>query len=359
MSKRHICGYALQSLLFLSAVAGNLLLSSSLHAADPVVKKLASGLGSRLSIAVRPDAGSHGEVFIGDGEGGKILRVAIDRSGAAEDVVTGFPRTTDSKDKPAQSGLSSLYFLDHTRLIAAGSDGEQPFVRVYEVPESSSAIRFDDEKQSAEVAAESRHDLEKSGFTGFRSIARPRANDHVGDMLLLAAACGKPVMGLWKIPLRANTLEDAVPFHSATSNEQIRSVDAIAVASSGYVAVALSSEEQKDGNRTLLRFIDPADGRSRLDVSTDLEAILDLAYNPVTADLFAVGLDGQQPQEPNLYRLDDAGTAGKPRCRAKKISALGNATALAFSSEGTLFVACEEKDADGKFDGSLYKLTDF
>ncbi len=109
----------------------------------------------------------------------------------------------------------------------------------------------------------------------------------------------------------------------------------------------------------MLRFIDPADGRSRLDVATDLEAILGLAYNPVTGDLFAVGLEAGPAREPGLYRLDDVGAVGKPRCQAKKIADLSGATALAFSSDGTLFVTCEVKGAEGKTDGSLYKLTDF
>jgi hypothetical protein len=107
----------------------------------------------------------------------------------------------------------------------------------------------------------------------------------------------------------------------------------------------------------MLRFVDPTDGRSRLDVYVDLEAILEMAYNPISGDLFAVGLEGPAPRSPGVFRLDDAGELGKPQCRAKKIAALPGPTALAFGPDGTLFVTGRETANGGDTEGVLYKLS--
>lgn len=276
----------------------------------------------------------------------------------AEEVITGFPRHSVSEEKSVTPGLQSVFFLDHTRLVVSGGDDKQPFVRLYELSDSAGTLQFDDQKQSIEVAAESRHELESAAVTGFHSIVRSRANDHVGDMLLLAAGSEKPVMGLWKIPLRANTLEDAVPFPITKAAYEVHRVDAVAIANSGYITLAVTMAGD-GGSHTMLRFVDPIDGRSRMDVSTDLEGILGLAYNPVTSDLFAVGFESRGMRSSGVYRLDDAGELGKPRCRAKKIASPPLPLALAFSSDGTLYVACQETKSSGDADGALYKVSGF
>jgi hypothetical protein len=357
MSKHPAANSALRRGLLLSAGVLVLISGRSLFASDTVVKKLASGLGSPWSIAVRPDGSSRGELYVGDRGGGRILRIVLDHPDVVEEVITGFPQAKVSKEKSATPGIESLYFLDHSRLIASGGDDMQPFVRLYELPDSSGALKFDDQKQSIEVAAENRQELETAGVRGFRSIARPRANDRVSDMLLLAGTSDEPQTGLWKIPLRANTMEDTAPFPFTKTNDKIHSVDAIAVASSGYVTVAVTVVRDS-ASHSMLKFIDPTDGRSRLDVPTDLEGIFGLAYNPLTGDLFAAGFEAGLTSS-GVYRLDDGGEPGKPRGRAKKIAALRQATALAFSSDGTLFVTCVERPSDGDSDGALYKLSDF
>src|SRR4051794_156012 len=98
MSNRRDLKLILRSVLLLSAGALVLASASSLHAADVVIKKLVSGLGYPASIAIRPEAGPHSEVFVGDGAGGRVLRVALDRSDVAEEAITGFPRHSVSKE---------------------------------------------------------------------------------------------------------------------------------------------------------------------------------------------------------------------------------------------------------------------
>jgi hypothetical protein len=359
MSKRRAFEFVLRFVLLLSAEAGISLSNSSLLAVEPVVKKLASGLGSPQSIAIRPEAGAHSEVFIAESAGGQVLRVALDHSDVAEKAITGFPPHSVTKEKSVTWGLQSLYFLDHSRLVVSGGDDKQPFVRLYELSDSAGTLQFDDQKQSIEVAAENRHESENAVVSSFHSIVRPRANDHVNDMLLLATESEKPAMGLWKIPLRANTLEDAVPFPFTKTEDKFHYVQAVAVANSGCVAVAVSTVARNDGSHCMLRFVDPIDGRSRLDVYVDLEGIFEMAYNPVTGDLYAVGLEAPPSLARGLFRLDDAGEVGKPRCRAHRIAAPSTPTALAFSSDGTLFVTSEETQSGGNTDGALYKLSDF
>lgn len=341
----------------MSAAATVFATVSPLHAGEVVITKLVSGLGSPRSIAFRPESGAKPEVFIADSSGGRVLRVALNRPEVAEEAITGFPQQKAANGKPETWGLRSLFFLDHNRLVVSGGDEKQPFVRLYELPESSNALQFDDKKESIDVATESRSEVESSGINAFHSIVRPRANDHVSDMLLLAPSSTKPVTGLWKIALRANTLEDAVPLPFTKPGDEVKSVEAATIVKTGYVVLAVAVVRDSVSN-TALKFIDPSDGRSRLEVPTDLETIVGLACNPSTGDLYAAGVESGG-QSGGVYRLDDVGEAGKPRCRAKRLVALPNASALAFFNEGALYVTTTDVKSDRESGGTLYQLRDF
>lgn len=352
-SAKAVCHRALLA----NAVALLFAVVSPLQAGDVVITKLTSGLGSPRSIAIRPEGGAKPELYIADSRGRRILRVALNRPDVAEEAITGFPTHEEKNGTVATWGLQSIFFLDHNRLVVSGGEENQPFVRLYELPESSGAIGFEDKKESIDVAAESRNEVERSGISAFHSIVRPRANDHVSDMLLMAPRGAQPVTGLWKILLRANTLEDAVPLHFAKSGDEVNSVEAAAIVKTGYVVLAIA-DVREGVSHSELKFIDPSDGRSRLDVPTDLEKIAGLACNPSTGDLYAIGVESD-PKSGGVYRLDDVGEAGKPRCRAKKIASLPNASALAFFAEGSLYVTADDAKANGESDGTLYQVRDF
>jgi hypothetical protein len=329
--------------------------ASPVKASDPLVTKVASGLNGPYAIAVQPDSGSHNEIFVGESGAGRVIRISADRADASVEAITGFPQRATSKPQASAPGIASLFFVDHSRLVVAGGGEQGPFLRLYELPDSGGAIGLDDQKQNLEdsTAGNSEHDADVNHV--FHSIARTRANDRVADLLLLAASV-KAKGSLWKIPLRANTLSDIAAFPITGDNGEVRSVDAVAVSNTGYVTLATTLTQNGEDHLALC-FLDPIDGRIRLKVPVDLQTVSGLAYNPVTGDLFAAGQESELRS--GIYRLDDAGETGTPRCKAKKIASFPLATALTFASEATLFATALDKADKSESSGSVFKVTGF
>jgi hypothetical protein len=342
----------------LSIVAGTAtsLAASPAKDTDPAVTKLVTGLKAPAAIAVQPDPSSHSELFVGESGTGRVIRFSPDHPDASVEAITGFPQRATSKPQAGAPGITSLFFVDHARLLVAGGGDQSPFLKLYEVSDSGGTVGFDDQKQNLEDAADSNNDRDAGSIQVFHSIARTHANDRVADMLLLAGGSDKSKSGLCKIPLRANTLGDIATFPIAGDDGEIHSVYAVAVANTGYVTLA-AALTQNGEDRLVLYFLDPIDGRVRLKVPMDLQTVYGLAYNPVTGDLFAAGQESELRS--GVYRLDDAGEPGKPRCKAKKIAALPRPTALAFASEATLYVTALETPDSSEANGSVFKVTGF
>src|SRR5262249_4116843 len=100
------------------------------------IQKLFSGLKTPLAVAVRPSAGGEPqEVFVAESGAGRVVRFSDDKPKTTTPVITGFATTT--VDQPFTKGVQSLLFLDRSRLVATGGDGERPFARLYELPEAA------------------------------------------------------------------------------------------------------------------------------------------------------------------------------------------------------------------------------
>ncbi len=330
--------------------------ASPVKTPDSMVTKLASGLKGPYGIAVQPDSGSHNELFIAESGAGRVIRLAADHPDTSVEAITGFPQRAASKPQSDVLGITSLFFVDHSRLVVAGGGGQGPFLRLYELPDSSGAIGFDDQKQNLEDSSAGNSERDADANHVFHSIARTRANDRVADMLLLAGSNDKAKGSLWKIPLRANTLSDIATFPLTGDDGDIHSIAAVAVSNTGYVILAATLTQNGEDHLALC-FLDPIDGRIRLKVPVDLKTVSGLAYNPVTGDLFAAGNESESRS--GIYRLDDASETGKPRCKAKKIASFPLATALAFASEATLFVTAVDEADKADSSGSVFKITGF
>ncbi len=283
------------------------------------------------------------------------MRVVANRPDAADEMIAGFPVNVSAGDRPNSPGIQSLYFLDHLRLVVAGGDNDaKPFIRLYELQDLEGVLQFDEHKQTADPPAD--EDRASDDIRSFHDLARTRPNDRVADALLLAAAGERGPAGLWKVAVRANTIGEIAPFDAVKESEHTAAIGGIAIANSGYIVVAGDSESGSE-HHAALRFLNPVDGRVALQFQTELPNIVGLAYNPTTGNLFAACIDPTDKAADGIYRLDDAGKRGKPACRATQIAALPRPTALAFGTDGTLYVtALGKPDEKNHNSGVLLKV---
>jgi hypothetical protein len=317
----------------------------TLLAAEVAVEKVLGGLLSPCAIALRPGSGDPGDVFVAECGAGRIVKLSGGKADVGTEVITGFAPPHGADGERGGAGVQSLIFLDHTRLVVAGGDGEgKPFVRLYEVGDSNDKLLAENSKQSIDLPKGD----DAKGIRSFHDLVRTLPNDKVADVLVAAANGERGPAGIWKIAVRANTLGDIAPFAAAKSKVNQTAIGGTAIANPGFIAIAAGSDDDSK-NASVLRFLNPADGRVILQAKTGLSEIVGLAYSPTTGNLFAA--DGKTGA---VYRLDDSGDSDNPACKAVKIADIARPTALVFAADGSLFVTSLGKSNE---EGTLLRLT--
>jgi hypothetical protein len=318
------------------------------------VEKVLPGLKNPHGVAIRPDgSGEPYEVFVAESGAGRVVKIRSDKPEKRIDVVSGFSTKPANDDNLSSPGAHSLHFLDHMRLVVAGgNDDGAPFVKFYELPEPESPLTADQHKQEANVPETGKEPSFDAHVFG--SIARTRLNDHVGDFLLVAARSNGPSTGLVYVPVRSGTLGDAVPARLKNVEGGFQ-IGGIAVGSNGYVVVAMNAlgDSPQPSN---LAFFSPLDRRIVMQLSTDLQRIVALAYSPKSGNLFVANSATTGEGRSGIYRIDRVVRPKAAACSAVKIADVHSPTALAFAPDGALYVTASG-GTGGMNAGALLKLT--
>jgi hypothetical protein len=320
---------------------------------EPTVVTIAHGLRHPQDICVRPEGGQPSEVFVADRGARKIIRVIANRPDTVDEVIVDVPVLKTANDQESSGGVQALYFLDHLRLLIAGTEqDDSPFIRLYELQDVASGLQFNDQKQQVSFPEEP--GSATHGIREFRHFTRTRVNDRVTDALLLATADENRMGALWKVPLKAGTLGDITPLQSAKGSDTRATIGGIAVGNSGYITVAA-----EDSENAMLKFVNPIDGSSEFEIETHLSHIVGLCYAPTTGDLFAACSNPKDSKADGVYRLDDVGEKSKPRCRATRIASVAQPTAVACGPDGALYVTALGDATKSEDSGMVLRLTDF
>jgi hypothetical protein len=319
------------------------------------VQKVLTGLKNPVSVAIRPEgAAEQHEVFTAESAAGRIVKVLSSSAEKKIDVIAGFATHSQLPDDSQSLGVQSLHFLDHTRLVVAGHDeDDRPFVRLYEMPENATPLTADHHKQEVEFSDNATILLGPFTFGG---IARTQPNDRVGDMLIMTAQAGREPAGLLQIPVRAGTLGTAARIRvaGADKNSNIRG---IAVGTSGHLVIASSSLSEAD-EANKLKFVNPVSRRVVMQVPTELQRIVALAYSPKSGNLYAANSPATDDGRAGIYRIDGSDLPGDRACTVVRIADVPRPTALAFADDGTMYVtSLGERKSERPGEGVVLKLT--
>jgi hypothetical protein len=307
---------------------------------------LVNDLHRPSGIAVRPgDSGAQHEIYFALADLGEVRRF---RTGTPDEVttaITGLPR-----------GRIHLSFLDRNRLVVVvAATAQTPSLLVFELKDGTS--------QSADEAVQKLGLGENVPAAGedaisVQSLTRTIANDRVADQLIVAAQSSNRPAELWKLPIRAGTLDKPAKFVPASGDS---SAAALAISNQGFVVLASSSIDGGErGSR--LTFFSPMDGKQVMELPLDLNDIRALTYGPRSRNLYAASYGGpsadSNSESSGIFRIDDAGKPGQPAARAVNIAAVPRPVAIAFAPDGALYVSSEgDSESPADKSGRILRLS--
>jgi hypothetical protein len=341
----------LSGLLALAVFVG----AQTCFAEEAKLRPVIENLGAPVAIAVRPDSGTPQQLFVADRATGRVIQIDGSTAGTSKREITGFPRGAFQPGKPLLGqGIASIHFLDHSRLVAAGgADDGKPFVWLYDLSSEDSNLTAADRKQEVDLDDEAKGTKPANTI---RALARSRPNDRVADILLGAAAADDGPSALWKIAVRANTLADTAVNDAVEKDRELGDVVAMTQSAAGYIVLA-SAKSERTHDQCNLRYLNPIDGEIAMEVPVKLPHVAAIAFSPSSSNLYVASFAAAN-QGGGVYRLDDAGTSGKPACNAVKIAAVSYPTAIALTPTGSLYVtSIGESFSAGQSSGAVIEIS--
>ena len=304
--------------------------------ADVKVETVLEALINPSGVAVQPETGV---VFVSDSGAGRVIRVV---DGKAEDVITDFPMDVYGEDPKYDIGPLGLLFLDKDTLVVGGGgnpDGEE-LVRVYAVPAAGTeAINAEEMKESVGPLKETE---EIAGEGNFYAVA-------ANEAAIFVTCNGDDNKGWVSRADRNGKLDKLTRFIATKEAVDVDAPVGITISPEGHVVVGQMGEitAPKD---SLLSFYGASDGKLLLNLDTGLFDITSLVYSPKTGQLYALDFAWMAPEEGGLFRLDGEGTGKDQSCKAVKQASLDKPTAMAFGSDGTLYITAFGTPAEVKED---------
>lgn len=313
----------------------------SAEPAKPEVQDVIRNLYNPTGVAVQPDTG---DVFIADSGNLRILRyhmVGMRMGLKPKAVVTGFPKDVYGKGPMYDIGPLGLGFMKKNLLVVGDGgnvDGKE-LLRVYDLPDDGT-LKADDAKFSlGPIGPPENAEEANKGEGNFYAVA-------VTADAIYVTSNGDDNKG-WVNRAEVKDFEPS-NFTTFLATKEKVGVDApvgITISPDGNLVVGQMGEINVPGD-SLLTVYDPKTGDLKLKAETGLDDIAAVAYNPKKPDdLYALDFGWMDDTRENtdekkggLYKLVVSGEGDAVKVTPEKIVAFDKPTAMAFDTEGNLYV---------------------
>lgn len=330
--------------------------------AKPEMQEVIRNLYNPTGVAVQPDTG---DVFIADSGNLRILRyhmVGMRMGLKPKAVITGFPKDVYGKGPMYDIGPLGLGFMKKNLLVVGDGgnvDGKE-LVRVYDLPDDG-MLKADEAKYSlGPIGPPEGAEETNKGEGNFYAVA-------ITADAIYVTSNGDDNKG-W---VNKAEVKDFEPSNFATflpTKEKV-GVDApvgITISPEGTLVVGQMGEINTPGD-SLLTVYDPKTGDLKLKAETGLDDIAAVAYHPKKTDPELYALDfgwmddtKEKPEDKKggLYKLVVSGEGDAAKVTAEKIVALDKPTAMAFDTEGNLYVTLigTSKEGEERKPGMLVRI---
>ena len=298
------------------------------------------GLNNPSGLAIQPETGI---VFVADSGNHQVVKVV---DGKAEPVITDFPHDVYGKGPKVNIGPLGLLFLDKNTLVVGGGglpDGEE-LLRVYELPADGSAIKAETMKASFNLP----EDGETKGEGNFYALAATAEGIYV--------TCNGDDTKGWVSRASRNGTEvtDYARFLATKEATEVDAPVGITVSpQGGYLVVGQMGEINVAGD-SLITFYDSSSKKMLLNLKTGLHDITSVAYS-ARKQMYVLDYAWMDTTQGGLFQiLEDKST--DTGIRTKKIMSLDKPTAMAFDSEGALYITVIGVAEDANSKGMLLKI---
>ena len=307
------------------------------------IETVVDGLHNPCGVAIQPGTG---HVFVAESGALRVIRI-ID--GKIEEVITGFPKDVYGSDPQYEVGPLGLAFVDQNTLIVGGGgnkDGEE-ILRVYKVPEAGadaiSADKMEGDAQTLPANANS-NIVGEGDFYGVAVFGESvyvtcNGDEEKGWVAKADLADGKLTNFARAIPTKEKT--------------KVNAPVAITKSPEGYIVVSQMGETSEAGDSVLAFYDTSEETLADWKYTTGLNDISALAYGPKRGRLFATDFSWKDPAQGGLFKIIRGDLPGKSK--TVKITDLDKPTAMAFDSDGNLFVTVigTRAGSDAKHPGAL------
>ncbi len=327
---------------------------------DVQVETVLTGLFNPCGIAVRPGTeGDATEIFIADSGHYRVIKITTGDPANPIEVITDFPQSTFGTDPVYDIGPLGLAFLNNGTLVVGGGGLEdgQELLRVYDVPETGTAIKAD--AMSHSVGPIESGEASKQGEGDFFGLAVPA---NTTDAVYVTANGDESKGWILKAKASGGKLEGLEPFIATTEATDVEAPVGITISPDNYVVVGQVGKIDKPKD-SFLTFFRPDNGDMLLNLESGLYDISALAYSPVAIPdhpdiyrLYATDFAWMDASAGGLFRMEDDGKDG---VLARKFVSLDKPAAMAFTADGTLWVLVFGTPEEGSETrpGALLKIT--
>lgn len=308
-------------------------------AAEPVPEVVRTGLDRPAAVALQPQTN---QLFVWERGRSRVVRIVGED---LEEVLLDLPHPTEPSSTPPQGELPSLAFLNRQTLAILAPDETSPACALYvvEVPAVGSPARPVTSTHLLSAEIHSGDGLQLHGVTTENSAL----------YCALRRADGQD--GLGRLSLKNPT---QLPAPSASGARQLLGRS---FATSGRITcLTISPQGELVGGQvdakperpeTQITFFRATDGRPLLQLSTRLPPLRSLAYGPRSkrssaSHLYAL-VSGEDSEGAGLYRMDATLSQGRLQVQPTRIAALQRPTAMAFGSDGSLYVTVAGESSSG------------